>query len=382
MIPLSLILALSLSATATDSTRPAKAARVPKPPSADTTVDTTFYVTNRLRKHGALQRDFADSLEFGIIYSKVIAGTSRAALDQLVGRVTTLPVDSVRLTRAEFVSRLHAADSATGETVMYVHGYATSFGRGMAQTTEIAHRGAHSGAYVLFSWPAHRTIATWPTFHELISHAYRDDSVSAKRSGAALLEALAVVRGATGPRSLTLVGHSMGAQLVAEALRPTSSERDALTAAPLRAIVFFAPDISAERFRDSLAAPLASVALRRVLYVSGNDRMLALSRLVNHAPRAGQARGGFVLAPADVEVVDVTSGRRAVSGVRKLIDTYHAMRYSGTALYDFYGVARGVAADCRVASGMAARAGERRWTLTSAMLPTTEPVCTEGSTPK
>jgi len=365
-----------------DSAKPAAAVRAVKPPSADTTADTTFYITNRARKRGVLQREFADSLEFGVIVSKVISGTSRAPLDQLIGRVTIRTADSAQLSREEFRQRLHAADSATGETVLYVHGYATSFARGMAQTTEIAHRGSHTGAYVLFSWPAHRAIATWPTFGALISKAYRDDSVSAQKSAGALLEALTVVRQATSSKSLTLVGHSMGAQLVAEALRPVSSEREALATAPLRAIVFFAPDIAATRFRDSLAAPLAPIASRRVVYVSGNDRMLALSRLVNHAPRAGQSRGGLVLAPADVEVVDVTGGRRAVSGVRKFIDTYHAMRYSGTALYDFYAVARGVTADCRVASGIAQRAGERRWTLTNAPLPAAEPACTEASTPK
>ena len=370
-----------VTGVAGDSAKPPVAVRAPNPPSADTTADTTFYITNRARKRGFLQREFADSLEFGVIISSVITGTSRAPLDQLVGRVTIRTADSAQLSREEFGQRLHAADSATGETVMYVHGYATSFARGMTQATEIAHRGSHTGAYVLFSWPAHRAIATWPTFGALISKAYRDDSVSAHKSAGALLEALTVVRAATSSRSLTLVGLSMGSQLVAAALLPASPVREALTAAPLRAIVFFAPDIAATRFRDSLAAPLAPLAARRVVYVSSHDRMLALSRLVNHSPRAGQASGGLVLAPADVEVVDVTGGRRAVSGVRKFVDTYHAMRYSGTALYDFYGVVRGVAADCRVASGLAARAGERHWTLTNAAVPDTATVCPAALAP-
>ena len=140
----SLLLAILLATPATeqaqraaaDSSPPPTVARVAKPPSADTTADTTFYITNRARKRGVLQREFADSLEFGVIVSKVITGTSRAPLDQLVGRVTIRAADSTLLSRAEFASRLHAADSVAGETVMYVHGYATSFARGMTQVTE------------------------------------------------------------------------------------------------------------------------------------------------------------------------------------------------------------------------------------------------------
>lgn len=383
MTAASLLLAILLAAPAQeqaqsaplDSTPPVKAARAVKPPSSVTTADTTFYITNRARKRGVLQREFADSLEFGVIVSKVITGTSRAPLDQLIGRVTIRAADSAQLSREEFRQRLHVADSATGETVMYVHGYATSFARGMIQTTEIAHRGSHSGAYVLFSWPAHRAIATWPTFGALISRAYRDDSVSAHKSAGALLEALDVIRGATPSKAVTLVGHSMGAQLVAEALRSDSVARETLTAAPLRAIVFFAPDIAATRFRDSLAAPLAPLAARRVVYVSSHDKMLALSRLLHRAPRAGQTSGGLLLASADVEVVDVSGGRRAVSGVRRIVDTFHAMRYSGTALYDFFGVAAGNRADCRPTEGLMSRAGERLWTLTNAELPAAAPAC-------
>ena len=97
--------------------------------------------------------------------------------------------------------------AATGDgAVLYVHGYATSFRRGISQASEIMHRGRTEGPLVVFSWPAHRALATMPTRRALISGAYREDSVMAAASQLALREAVAVVLSATRPGTLTLLG--------------------------------------------------------------------------------------------------------------------------------------------------------------------------------
>ena len=287
--------------------------------------------------------------------------------------------DTVRLTRDQFVTRLRAADqrvsasTSGGGPVLYVHGYATSFGRGVSQAAEIAHRGRAPNPFVVFSWPAHKVFAVWPSVHALVSRAYRQDSASAAHSGSAFLDALTVVLSAAPSRSVTVLGHSMGAQIVAEALSAPSSVRDSLKAAPLYALVLFAADISAERFRDSLAAPLALIAERRVMYASASDRLLAISHLVNHGKRAGQVGAGGH--PTDFEYVDVTNGRLSSGGVRGFIDPHHAMRYAGSALYDFFGVLRGLPADCRVTEGIADRAIDGSWRLTRAAIPDSTAKC-------
>jgi esterase/lipase superfamily enzyme len=278
---------------------------------------------------------------------------------------------------------LRAAD-ARAETVgegalLYVHGYGTSFRRGVSQGAEIAHRGRFAGPMVVFSWPAHRAFISWPSFGALVSGVYRDDAKSAAESEESFRAALSAVLGATRRRALTVVGHSLGAQLIAEALRIPSPVRDTLILSPLHALVFFAPDISAERFRDSLAAPMAALADRRIVYASASDKVLGLSRLVNHSARAGQSGGAQLLATADVEVVDVTEGRRTRSAMRRLFDPRHAMRYAESALYDFFGVVRGVSADCRATEGIAVRAGERRWRLTHAPIPVHPLACVAAS---
>ncbi len=345
----------------------------------DTTRDTTYYITNRERKAGRLGRIVGDSLEFGLIVTQFIDRAGLTPAERLLASVKATQIDSVRFSRTEFLNRLIAANqrgTAIEEgTILYVHGYATSFRRGVAQGAEIAHRGEFRGLTIVFAWPAHTALATWPSAYAIISRAYRQDSVVAARSHDAFRAALDAVLDVTPARTLTVVGHSLGAQLVAEALHTPSSVRDSLAAAPLRALVFFAPDISAERFRDSLAAPMASIASRRVLYASTQDRMLTISRLVNHSARAGQKGGERMLTGSDIEIVDVTKGRRAEGGLKALMDMKHAMRYAGSALYDFFGVVRGLPAECRIREGIIERSSANSWKLTNAPIPDAQTVC-------
>jgi esterase/lipase superfamily enzyme len=258
---------------------------------------------------------------------------------------------------------------------VYVHGFAVSFRRAISQGSEIAHRGRFGGAFVVFAWPAHKAIARWPTPSALVSGAYRDDSISAGASTGAFRDALANLFAAVPASRVTVVAHSMGAQLASEALTARSSLRETLRTAPLRALALFAPDIAAARFRDTLDLALVPVAARRVIYASQADRMLTISRLVNHSSRAGQAGGERMLAASDVEIVDVTHGLRADGALRKLVEPRHAMRYASSALRDFFGVVRGTGGECRASDGLAERTGERSWRLTSAPLPAHDVAC-------
>jgi esterase/lipase superfamily enzyme len=343
----------------------------------DTVRDTTYYVTNRARRGAKFSRTAADSLEFGFAVSRFVVKASTTAGGHLTESLSGLVTDTIRLSRQDFVSHLRDAYRAAGETrgspVLYVHGYATSFGRGVTQVAEVAHRVGTPGPFIVFTWPAHTALATWPSMHSVISRAYRQDSATAASSVGAFREALAVVISVIPSSSLSIVGHSLGAQLVAEALYRPSAMQNALTAAPLRSLVFFAPDIPAARMRDSLASSLAALAERRVVYASQADRMLKLSSFVNRAPRAGQVRADRGL--ADFEVVDVTQGVRQVSGVRRLYDPQHAMRFAASALYDFAGVISGRPASCRMSQQLAAPTSEGGWRLTRAALPDTAGAC-------
>lgn len=338
-----------------------------------TTFDTTWYVSARARRAGHSVRALGDSLEYGFVVTRFRERAGITPGTRYLEPLDAKRVDSARLSAPEFLARLHAADSAAaghGEgAVVYVHGFAVSFGRAVAQGAEIAHRGTFRGPMIVFAWPAHTALATWPTPHAILTRAYRQDSASATASTDPFRVALEQILGAVRPHALTVVGHSLGAQLVTESLVEPSDLRETLAATPLGALVLFAPDIAAARFRDTLAVALEPVANRRVVYASGRDWILGISQIVNHGPRVGRAAAARALAAEDVEVVDATNGLRADGTLRKVFEPRHAMRWSSSALYDFFAVVRGLPAACRSLDGVAALGSDGTWALTNAPIP-------------
>lgn len=355
-----------------------------RPDTVITTVtDTTWYVTNRARVAGKLERVRTDTLEYGYVVVRYRERTDRAATDPWEEGFNRVQGEPVRLDRDEFLARIAAANaraSARGQgPVIYTHGFATSFTRAIAQGSDIAHRGRSDAPFIVFAWPAHRLFAALPRPSSLISRAYRDDSTTATASGAAFRGALSDLLSVIPAQRLTVVAHSLGAQLVTEALAMSSPLRDTLERMPLQALVLFAPDVAAGHFRDVLGPALVPLANRRVIYASGADRLLAVSRMINHSPRAGQARGARILEASDVEIVDVTAGRRTQGALRNLFEPHHAMRFASTALRDFFGVVHGTPGECRAFDGLAVRVTERSWRLTSQAPPATAVSCAPGA---
>ena len=329
--------------------------------------DTTWYVTNRARQGVGFSRTAADSLEFGFVVSR--HREHNLLQPHFLEAVNSEPIDTVRLSRQEFSVRLRARDSvaaSTGDgTIMYVHGYAVSFGHAIKQASDIQHRGSHHGLMVAFSWPANASLMN----SAIVSRAYWEDRATATKSHGAFREAVDVIRRAVRPGAFTIVGHSLGSELMSEGLAAPSSLRDTLIVSPLGAIVLFAADLGISRFRDSLAAPLKAVASRRIVYSSDDDMLMGLSRRMHREQRVGQATAARTLTSLGVEVVDVTLGMRARHGLRRIYEPGHAMRNASAALYDFFGVVRGVTADCRAAAGMATRDEDGSWRLSDAPLP-------------
>jgi esterase/lipase superfamily enzyme len=348
-----------------------------------TVTDTTWFVTNRAPAGATFAGERRDALEYGYVITRYAEHASTPPADPWGHALKRTAGTPVRVSREEFRARIgEAAREAAvrGEgPVVYVHGFATSFGRAMAQGADIAHRGRFHGPFIVFSWPAHVASPPLPRPSALVSRAYRDDSATGAASGDAFRRALDDVVAAAPARSVTVVAHSLGSQLVGEALAGESALREALVDAPLRALVFFAPDAPAVRFRDAIIPSLIDIAERRVVYASQADRMLTISRLVNKSARAGQAGGERVLAGAELELVDVTRGRRASGPIRNMVEPRHAMRYASAALRDFFGVARGVPGVCRAEDGLAELVGPRQWRLRDLAPPAGDVTCAPAS---
>lgn len=368
------LLALAGCATGPSRTTPGAAPEPVAPATLThaTTFDTIWYITSRARRDGELVDSLAAELEYGYFVTQFRERVGPGSDGRLLEGIDAHPVDSARLDREAFLAHLRASDSlaaARGEgAVMYVHGYATSFRRAMAQGAEIAHRGTFAGPFIVFSWPTHRMLAVWPSRDAVVSRAYRDDSASAVENHDAFRRAVADVAEGARPGAFTVVAHSMGAQLVTEALAQASAIRDRAIANPLGALVLFAPDVPVERFRDSVAPALMPIARRRIIYAADNDMMLDMSRLINHTSRLGETSAARLMAARGFEVVDVERGQRVNGALRKFFEPNHAMRWASSALYDFFGVVRGVPAACRTATGVATLSFDGVWELTSAPL--------------
>ncbi|MDQ8164894.1 MAG: alpha/beta hydrolase [Gemmatimonadota bacterium] len=342
-----------------------------------TSYDTTWYISNRRREAGELSRDPTDSLEYGLIVTRYRERAGPGSDGRILEDADRESVDSARFSRAEFLTRLRMrlADSPDPKSgaIIYVHGYAVSFALGIAQGADIGHRISHTGATVVFAWPAHASVVAWPSAAAVVSRAYRDDSATAAESGDTFLSAVSAVREAAGSQPTTVIGHSLGGQLVTEALTRPGARRDSLVRRPLSALVLFAADVNLARLRDSLASTLAAVAARRIVYASDDDLMMDMSRFINKSERAGEATPALQLTARGFEVVDVTRGRRVNGALRKIFEPGHGMRFAATALFDFAAVVRGVPAGCRVALGLATRMEDGSWRLLNGPIPRDPP---------
>lgn len=334
-------------------------------------VDTTWYVSARAREEGRDTRRLADSLEFGLV---VTARKNEG--DPAHGSLSNSLVDSVQLSAPEFTARLrqrlHTSASPDAAALLYVHGFGTSLREAWEHAVQAGIRSRAGGPWIVFGWPSNGLGLDWPRNGELYVRAYRDDSVMAGESRAHFARAAHHVLDAVGSDDLLLLTHSMGAQVAGEALVADSTLRARLTADPLRALMFFAPDVSVERFTGHIVPAVRPLAQRLVLYASSNDRLLTISRRANNAERAGLIYGaaGRLLSLEGVESVDVTRGVAAENWWQRNLGSHHSLRRSSAALFDIVQVVGGRhPASCREVLGTATPVANGSWKLTSIRTP-------------
>lgn len=334
-------------------------------------VDTLFYISARAREEGRDVARLADSLEYGMVF------TRRPILDDpLTDGARIQVLDTLVLTREGFLMALGGCtvDAADPRrfAVMYTHGYGTSL-RNLWEHAALARlRARGTQPWIVFAWPSIGSGVAWPRMGEVLTAAYRQDSSSAAASQGAFATALATAHAATGGSRLMLIAHSLGGQLVGESFKEHAALRALLREDPLRAMAFVSPDIAFERFRDTVAPAVQPLAQRVLLYASSDDRVLFFSALFNDTQRAGRIAGNGVDLPAvpGVESVDMTDGQHANSWLVHTFGTRHALRRKSAALFDLVHIVGAQrAADCRAALGTGERLTSGVWRLTPVPVP-------------
>jgi len=182
---------------------------------------------------------------------------------------------------------------------LFVHGYNTNFQEALFRMAQMAADAHADGAPILFAWPSEGTLKGYV--------ADKDAVTSSRDQLAALLTTLAKQRDVG---RITLIGHSMGGWLTAEALRQLRLTKQDATIRRLH-VVLAAPDIDADVFRQQLEV-IGPLSPPMVVLVSRDDMALSVSRfLADQHVRVGalDVSDPRVQAAAhkyNVEVVDIS----------------------------------------------------------------------------
>ena len=179
------------------------------------------------------------------------------------------------------------------DIILFVHGYNYSFAEGVYRTAQLANDLQLPGIHAHFSWPS-----------RMKPYAYSGDRDGALYSRDGLVQTVELLVQARGRGRIVLMAHSMGAQVLMEALRQMalSGRRDLI--GQIDGVILISPDLDLRLFRSQVRA-IGPLPRPFVIMTSPRDRALQLSALISDEPlRLGNIPDARPVADLDVIVVD------------------------------------------------------------------------------
>lgn len=207
--------------------------------------------------------------------------------------------DLVRLKdRNAFSSQLNAMlakrPPSQREVFIFVHGYNNNFAEGLFRNAQVVHD------YDITSVPIH---FSWASAGSLSGYVFDRDSALQARDGLAETIAIAARSNANG---VFVVGHSMGAYVVMEALRTLALRGKTDVTSRIRGVVLAAPDIDPDVF-SSQVRDIPSLPHPFTIVVSRRDRALSVSRRITGGrPRVGSGFEIPLLQEKNIQVIDIS----------------------------------------------------------------------------
>ena len=184
-------------------------------------------------------------------------------------------------------------DSSHGRTpTLYIHGFYVDFERGCRRASQFQKSVGLTGRFLFFSWPSDGAILK-----------YTYDEADLYWSVEPLRQTLLDMNRHFGKGNSNIVAHSLGARGIFLALVMMAPAEQVVK--PLfNQVVLMAADIDAAIFKQYL--PLIRPFLKSItVYVSGNDKSLALSRQVHGYPRLGES-GDHLNGLTGINIIDVS----------------------------------------------------------------------------
>jgi esterase/lipase superfamily enzyme len=198
----------------------------------------------------------------------------------------------------ETVDRMEKGDDNT--VVVFVHGYNTSYQEAVFRLAQLDIEAGARAVPILFSWPSQADFRGYVADRDSTTYA-RDD----------LVRLLTMLSRSRSQRRVAVIGHSMGAWLVMEALRQLRLQGRNDVVAHLQ-VGLSSPDIDVDVFRKQ-AAVVGRLSPPLTVLISRDDRALAISsRLAGGRPRLGLAsaddpRIQEIARQNGVQIIDITS---------------------------------------------------------------------------
>ncbi len=198
--------------------------------------------------------------------------------------------------------RARIAREPSRHVLIFVHGYNNRFDDAVYRLAQIKADLGTSVVPILFTWPSRGRLLEYPY-----------DRESATFSRDALERLLDELAAEPSVRHVSILAHSMGNWVTLEALRQLGIKRG-FVPAKIDDVMLAAPDVDVDLARTA-AARMGSRRPRMTLFVSQDDRALAISRRV----WGGTTRLGAIdptqepyksgLARLDIDAVDLTKVR-------------------------------------------------------------------------
>ena len=178
----------------------------------------------------------------------------------------------------------------TRDAFVFVHGFNVNFENAALKSAQLAADLRLAGVPILYSWAARG---------DRLDYAHDGASVLAtvERLQTFLLDLVTLA----GVERINILAHSMGSVAVCNALNTLGIAGRTHDQTRLGNVVFAAPDIDAETYRNKAEA-MAPTATGMTLYASTRDRAVQLARRLSGAPRLG---GSIVVMPG-VDTIDAS----------------------------------------------------------------------------
>lgn len=199
-------------------------------------------------------------------------------------------VDSIRQAPHQIVLDSLYTSAARHRPLLYIHGYNISFEKGCRRAARFQENSGQTGRMLWFSWPSDGALAN-----------YLHDEADLYWSIPDLASAIIGLESQFGRGRVNVSGHSLGARGIVLALSEVANRNPDVRIGEL---VLLAPDMDFEIFARTLPR-IRKVVKNITIYVTSEDRPLALSAQLHGYPRLGEA-GNDVSSLSGVEVIDLS----------------------------------------------------------------------------